>query len=207
MALLTLAVFDDPPPTVVRTPLAVFPEPPPTVADPASVKVASASPAWLSTPPPTVPLSSVTRLALAGLLTELRPPPPIVAECTPGVTALSALPPITLGLWLVPSEAGSVRRPRALFTRRLSAVLSVVPRKSEEVVPALPPSCQKPPELIPSRASAFGARPRVASFRSVPVRLPSPPLAPLPESAARSELWTCPAPILPPVTAPSRISG
>src|SRR3954452_5596591 len=128
MALLTLAVFDDPPPTVARTPLAVFPEPPPTVADPASVKLASASPAWLSTPPPTVP-----RLALVGLLTALRPPPPIVAECTPTVPVLSPLRPIALGLWFVPWEVASIRRPGAVFTRGLRAASSVVPGKSAEV--------------------------------------------------------------------------
>ena len=130
-----------------------------------------------------------------------RPPPPIVAEWTPAVTELSAIPPITFGLWLVPSEAGSIRRPRALLTRRLSGWLSVVPRKSEPVVPALPASFQKPLESIPSRVSALGTRPRVASSRSAPVRLLSVTLDELTESEARSAPVTWPSAIFAVLTA------
>ena len=59
----------------------------------------------------------MTRFAVPASAGLPRPPPPIVAEWTLAVTELSALPPITFGLWLVPSEAGAIRSARALLTR------------------------------------------------------------------------------------------
>src|SRR3954451_20359985 len=151
--LLPVAASKKPPPTVAASALAVLLPPPPTVARVWSPG-APPSPAWLLAPPPTVPWWSVTRFAVAGSEGTPLPPPPMVAECTPGETVLSAIPPITFGLSLVPSEAGSRRSPRASFTRRLRGLLSVVPRKFAPVVPELPSRFQALVDGMPDRVDS-----------------------------------------------------
>ena len=110
--------------------------------------LAAAALAVLPWPPATVPKLPLTTFGkLADPLSK--PPPPIVADCTPAPTLLLGCPPIRLCA-LPLTVAGSNRKPRTPSTWTSKAAGSVVPMKFVPgVVPALPvrPQPAPPPPL------------------------------------------------------------